>query len=367
MTEEQLMLRDTAERYLRDNYDFNQRRARFHAGEFMSATHWNDMAEMGWLAMPLAEAHGGLGFGMQECAVIAEQFGRFLVVEPVLDSAVIAGSLLTHPGVRVDSAVAEGLATGKRIAVLADAEPDAAPSFTNTRSTLEQTVSGFRLKGTKVFAAGGGTATHFVITARLGDDFACVLVPRDTPGLVVDAYRTYDGRSAVNLAMDLELPPGALVAQGDLAVAAFARTRSRAMLMASAETLGAMSAALDATVDYTRQRVQFGQPLSSFQALQHRMSDMLIQTELTRSIVEAACRAHDQESEDAARLAAAAKVKATGAGRRITQEAIQLHGGIATTDEYMVGHYFKRVAALESWLVSREEALDNFIEVVDAA
>jgi len=120
-------------------------------------------------------------------------------------------------------------------------------------------------------------------------------------------------------------------------------------------------------VDYTKQRIQFGQPLASFQALQHRMSDMVIQVELCRSLVEAACRAHDEGAADEMELILATKVKTANAGRHITQEAIQLHGGIATTDEYVVGHYFKRVAALDSWIVSRDEALDKFIAVVDAA
>ena len=114
-------------------------------------------------------------------------------------------------------------------------------------------------------------------------------------------------------------------------------------------------------MDYTKQRVQFGQPLASFQALQHRMSNMLIQTELTRSLIYAACDAADSGRDDAARFARAAKVKATTVGRKVSQEAIQLHGGIATTDEYIVGHFFKRITALESWVCSKGEALNEFM------
>lgn len=367
MTEEQQLLRDSAERYLRDNYDFNRRRDQFHAGDYMSQEHWAAMAEMGWMAMPFSEELGGLGFGMQECAAIAEQFGRFLVVEPLVDSSVIAGTLLTYPGVRLNSTVIEQMATGEAITIVANAEEDAAPSFANTRTTLTRSNGHLHLTGGKVFAAGGGSATHFVITARLEDQFAYVLVPRDAPGLKVTHYQTYDGRSGANLEMDLDISEDCLIATGDLAIEAFAHARARVMLMASAEALGAMSAALDTTVDYTQQRIQFGQPLASFQALQHRMADMLIQLELTRSLVQAACRAHDEGSEDAMRLTLAAKVKAAKAARHITQEAIQLHGGIATTDEYIVGHYFKRVTSLESWIVSRDEALEKFIAVVDAA
>ncbi|MEM1189431.1 MAG: acyl-CoA dehydrogenase [Pseudomonadota bacterium] len=366
MTEEQQMLRDTAERYLRDNYDFNQRRESFRSGQPMSSVHWNAMAEMGWAAMPLAEDFGGLAFGMQECAVLAEQFGRFLVVEPLIDSSVIAGRLIQDAG-REQQPLLEQLATGEAIVVVAHAEPDAAPSLMNTQAALRRTDAGLRLTGRKVFASGGGAATHFLTTARLDDQFACVLLDREVAGLQLATYQTHDGRSAANLEFDVALPASALIAAGPSAIEAFDDARCRAMLMASAEAIGAMEASLNATVDYTKQRVQFGQTLSSFQVLQHRMSDMLIQLELTRSLVYAACRAYDEGAADARQLTLAAKVKASNAARRITQEAIQLHGGIATTDEYIVGHFFKRVTALESWIVSRDEALEEFITVVDAA
>lgn len=367
MTEEQQMLRDSAERYLRDNYDFNKRRDLIASGEYMSQEHWNAFAEMGWMAMAIREEHGGLGFGMQEAAMIAEQFGRHLVIEPLTDSAIISASLLTFPGVNTPTNLIEQIATGEAIVIVANAERDAAPSFVNTQTTLEATDNGYRVKGEKVFAAGGGSATHFVVTARLGEDFAYVLIERDNPGLTLTSYQTYDGRSGANLVMDLEVATDALIAQGIPAFEAFAHARERVILMASAEALGAMEAALEMTVDYTKQRIQFGQPLASFQALQHRMSDMLIQLELSRSLVQAACKAHDEGSDDAMLLELATKVKVAQAARKITQEAIQLHGGIATTDEYIVGHYFKRVTALETWIVSRDEALDKFINVADAA
>lgn len=367
MTEEQQMLRDAAQRYLRDNYDFNKRRELVNAGQYMSQAQWTAMAEMGWMAMPFHEDQGGLGFGMQECAAVAEQFGRHLVIEPVMDSVVIAGSLLTFDGVNTPTDIIEQMASGEALVVVANAEPDSAPSFINTHSRLQAVAGGYRLVGEKVFAAGGGSATHFIVTARLGDKFAYVLVDRHAEGLVVNHYQTYDGRSGANLILDVLIPEEHLIASGETAILAFARARARVILMASAETLGAMEAALEATVDYTKQRVQFGQPLASFQALQHRMADMLIQVELCRSLVEAACRAHDEGSDDEAQLILATKVKTATAGRAITQEAIQLHGGIATTDEYIVGHFFKRVAALDSWIVSRDEALDKFIGVVDAA
>jgi hypothetical protein len=367
MTEEQQMLRDSAERYLRDNYDFQLRRQRAESGAYMDDTHWAAFAEMGWLALPFSEELGGFGFGITEVAVLAEQFGRYLVAEPLIDSAVIAGSLLTGKGITPDTQLIEQMTTGEAIVALAHQEPGAAAAIANVQTTATVDGESIRLTGHKVFITSGGVATHFVVTAKLDETFAYLLVPADAEGLHLTRYPSYDGASGANASFDCTLPKSALIAQGATALAAFAATREKAMLCSSAEVLGAMEAALEATVDYTKQRVQFGQPLSNFQALQHRMADMLIEVEMTRSLVEAACRAFDENQSDTLQLILAAKVKASTAARRITQEAIQLHGGIATTDEYIVGHYFKRVAVLESWLVTRDDALADFIATVDAA
>ncbi|EED36787.1 acyl-CoA dehydrogenase [Luminiphilus syltensis NOR5-1B] len=367
MNEEQQMLLDSAQRYLRDTYDFNSRRDMANSEQYISTTHWQAFAEMGWLAMPFGEQHGGLGFGMEEVALLSEEFGKHLVLEPMLESTVVAGSVLTYPGVAVESSHIDALVSGEKIYALAHQEPDTTADIDNLSAHAQHVANGLKITGNKAYISAGAVTDYFIVTAKLEGQLALFLVPKDAEGLTVTRYKTYDGRSAANLAFDMELPFSSLMARGDLARSAFMTMRDRAILGASAEALGAMQAALDTTVDYTRQRVQFGKPLSSFQALQHRMANMLIQIELCRSLVGAACRALDAGSEDARRLTLAAKVKVTSTARKVTQEAIQLHGGIATTDEYVVGHYFKRVTALESWVCSREDALVDFIRLTDAA
>ena len=197
--------------------------------------------------------------------------------------------------------------------------------------------------------------------AQSEDGLAWVLVPTAADGVECERFPTHDGRGGMSCRFDLVLEADYILLQGQPAADALEAYRALAMTLSSAETLGATQAALDTTVDYTKQRVQFGQPLASFQALQHRMSNMLIQTELTRSLIYAACNAADSGRDDAARFARAAKVKAATVGRKVSQEAIQLHGGIATTDEYIVGHFFKRITALESWVCSKGEALKEFM------
>jgi alkylation response protein AidB-like acyl-CoA dehydrogenase len=322
---------------------------------------------MGWLAMPLPEAAGGFGFGMQEAAIIAETFGRHLVLEPLVESAVLCGGFLAHEAVADCAALLEQVGTGEAILAFANEEPGRVTAPGRLQTTAEASADGYRLRGSKRYVIAGAVATHYLVTGRLDGEPACFVVSADAEGLARETYPTHDGRCGANLELDLTVGADALLAQGAAAADALLELRDRALLATSAEALGLMQAALDSTVDYTRQREQFGQALSSFQALQHRMADMLIAVELARSLVQAACTAFDSGSADARRLALAAKIKTVAAARRVTQEAIQLHGGIATTEEYIVGHFFKRATALESWPCSRDEALADFVQLVDAA
>ena len=360
MTEDQTLLKDAAERYLRDSYDFNQRRERIAGGVYSDPIHWQAFAEMGWLALPIAEEFGGLGLGTREMAILAELCGQFLVTEPLIDALAATHAII---GVsQQQESLLPQVAEGELIPVAAIDEAETASRLTPT-TTLTQTDAGWHLLGAKHWISAGASATHLVVLAQSTDTegLAWVLVPTTADGVECDSFPTHDGRGGMNCRFDVVLEADHILLLGQPASDALEAYRALAMTLSSAETLGATQAALDTTVDYTKQRVQFGQPLASFQALQHRMSNMLIQTELTRSLIYAACNASDSGHEDAARFARAAKVKATTVGRKVSQEAIQLHGGIATTDEYIVGHFFKRITALESWVCSKGEALREFM------
>ena len=358
MTEDQTLLQDAAERYLRDSYDFNQRRERIAGGVYSDPGQWQAFAEMGWLALPVPEEFGGLGMGTREMAILAELCGQFLVTEPLID-ALAATHAIIGVSQQQDS-VLPRVAEGELIPVAAIDEAGAA-SRLSPSTTLTQTDAGWHLSGAKHWISAGASATHLAVLAQGAEGLAWVLVPTAADGVECDTFPTHDGRGGMNCRLDLVLEADHILLQGQPASDALEAYRALAMTLSSAETLGATQAALDTTVDYTKQRVQFGQPLASFQALQHRMSNMLIQTELTRSLIYAACNASDSGHDNAARFARAAKVKATTVGRKVSQEAIQLHGGIATTDEYIVGHFFKRITALESWVCSKGEALKEFM------
>jgi len=360
MTEEQTMLWDTADRYLRDNADFNQRRDQIAKGIYNLPQKWQAFAEMGWLAMPFPESMDGLNFGLREIAILAELCGQYLVTEPLIDTLTVASSVLMRS--EQAAALVPDIITGDLIAIAAIDEPTA-ESRLSPSSTLSQTESGWHLQGKKYWISAGASATHFVVLADSCNGLAWVLVEKNAAGLSCETFPTHDGKGGANCHFDLPINDDQILLMGDAAAEALSAFRECAMVLSSAETLGAAQAALDTTVDYTKQREQFGQPLASFQALQHRMANMLIQTELTRSLVYAACDAADRDSSDRGRFARAAKVKSAAVGRKVTQEAIQLHGGIATTDEYIVGHFFKRVTALETWVCSKGEALQEFMAI----
>lgn len=358
MTEDQSLLKDAAERYLRDSYDFNWRRERIADGVYSDPGQWQAFAEMGWLALPIPEEFGGLGLGTREMAILAELCGRFLVTEPLIDALTSTAAILTVGEQR--ETLLPQVAEGTLVPIAAIDEAHGG-SRLNPTTTLTQTDGGWQLRGSKHWISAGASATHLIVLAQSAEGLAWVLLPVEAEGVECERFATHDGRGGASCHFDLAIETSQVIAIGDKAAAALENYRELAMMLSSAETLGASQAALDTTVDYTKQRVQFGQPLASFQALQHRMSNMLIQTELTRSLIYAACHAADNGHTDHARLARAAKVKAATVGRTVSQEAIQLHGGIATTDEYIVGHFFKRITALESWVCSRGEALQEFM------
>ena len=174
------------------------------------------------------EDHGGLGFGMQEVALLAEEFGKHLVLEPLLESTVVAGTFLTYPDVAVESSHIDALVAGEKLYVLAHQEPDTTADIDNLSAHARYVGDGLKITGNKAYVSAGAVADYFIVTAKLEGQLACFLVPKETEGLTVTRYKTYDGRSGANLAFDTELPHSSLLARGDLARSAFMTMRDRA-------------------------------------------------------------------------------------------------------------------------------------------
>jgi len=371
-SEEQNMLRDSAERYLRDNYSFDSRQAAVKQARGYDADQWQTFAELGWLAMTFKEESDGFGGGALETMILCEQFGKYLVLEPYLESVVLVGGLVeagAQPAIKEQ--YLSGLIAGEMQGAFAYLEEGSVADPTHVQTVAEPSADGFVLNGKKTVVLNGPEADCFVVSARTGaaekgssSGISLFFVSKDAPGLTLKNYKTYDGRSASELQLEnVAVTAQALVGELNNGFAIATPVFSRAMVAVCAEAVGAMDALLTATVDYTKQRKQFGQSISGFQVLRHRMVDMFMEIELTRSLLMATAWKLDNNAVDAEQCVAALKAKVGKAGRYVSHNAVQLHGGIGTTDEFSVGHYFKRLAVIGAMFGSRDSHLSRYAQL----
>lgn len=370
-SEEQTMLRDSAEKYLRDNYSFEERQATVKSERGFSDQQWQTFAELGWLAMTFSEQSGGFGGGALETMLLCEQFGKYLVVEPYLESVVLTGGLIEAgalPAVR-DNYLPKLIAGELQGAVAYLEEANVADAL-HVEATAEPVGDAFLLNGRKSVVANGPEADILLVIARTGgttvnsqQGMSLFLLEADTPGLSRKDYKTYDGRCACELQLDnVKVSGDAVIGRLGKAYKMVMPVFCRALIAVCAEAVGAMDALLAATVEYTQQRKQFGQPISQFQVLRHRMVDMYMEIELTRSLLLATAWKFDNGSPDAQQCLTALKARVGKAGKFVAHNAIQLHGGIGMTDELNVGHYFKRLTAIGVMFGSRDSYLSRYFQ-----
>ena len=346
--ESQDMLADLVGGYLTDNYDFEVRRAAL-AGTGWPADLWRAFAqELVIVGLPFPEEQGGLGLGALDSMVVMEALGRSLAAEPFLSSVVGFGAMVNQfdPPSREALAplIGEVIAGNARIA-LAMTDADGAPGCDDR--TLVREGEGWRLAGDAPIVPAATAATHVVISAADPDgNMALAVTPRDAPGLGWTDLPLIDGTMAGALKADATLPDAALIHPdaGEIVDA----VRDAMLAALGAEISGIIAALIDITVDFARQRTQFGKAISSFQVIQHRMADMYVEGELARSMALLAALKLDGDPVERAAAAAACKARTASAGRMVAQNAIQIHGGIGTTDELVVGHYFKRLLTIEA-------------------
>lgn len=319
---------------------------------------WGAIGESGWLGLHLPEAAGGLGLGYRELAAVMEELGRGLVMEPVAQSAVLAGGALAASGAHER---VEALATGALVPALAFQEGDGDYEGFGGAARAQ----GGRLEGVKRFVAPGSGADGYVVTAIEAEGPGLWWVAGDAAGIVAETEAAVDGGRIGNLRFDGA--PAERLASGDAATRAVAEAVEAARLATAAELVGVMAQALDLTLDYVKERKQFGRPIGGFQALQHRLVDLWTQMELAKAAVVNAATALDRGLPEAERLQAvsAAKARAGDAGNLITRQSIQLWGGMGYTDEADIGLYLKRTLVLSArlgnaaWHRRRFAALDG--------
>jgi len=316
---------------------------------------WKEMAELGWVGIPFPESLGGAGMGLAELAVVLEALGRKLAPEPFLSCVLLAGQALLIGGNEAQkSRWLPPLVAGERLLALGFQERRSRCDLRRVATRAERAGEGWRLRGEKIQVEGGASADAFVISARSAGaendraGIALFLVPRGAAGLEVVRQHRVDSRNAALLKLD-----GVAVSAGDVVGAVDAggdlleTVVDRATVGLCAEMLGSMSEAFERTLSYLKQRIQFGVPIGSFQALKHRAAQCFIEIELVRSTVMAAARAVDAGDADAGRLVSLAKARCSDAGVLIGNEAVQMHGGIGMTDEHEIGFYLKRARVAE--------------------
>lgn len=352
LTETQTLLKDSVRRVLAETYGARERRSAHAAG----GVHWKAFSDLGWLAAPFPEEFGGAGGDCIDVVLIMEEFGRALVVEPYLSAVVLSGGLLARAGSAAQRiAHLPRLIAGEHLLALAYAEPNSRYELAHVETTARPADDGgWRLNGKKALVLHGGRADTFIVSARTDGDTAdthgvsLFLVPREARGVEVTDYPTVDGARACDLRLDqVRVAEDAVVGPAGRGHPLLADVIDMGCLGACAEAVGIMDATLTATLDYVRTRVQFGRPIGTFQVVQHRLADMFVELEQTRSLLYlAAIRVRDAHP-DAPAAVSALKVQTGRAGRFIGQQGVQLHGGIGMTDDLSIGWAFKRLLAIE--------------------
>ena len=354
LTEEQELLRGSLQRLLRDRYDFDARRKIVATDEGWSRKHWSAFAELGLCAAPFQESSGGLGGGPLATMIIMREFGRNLVVEPFLETVVLAGGLIEDVGSQAQhDAFLPQIMAGESIWALAWAEGRSRYDFNNVATTARRQGEVYVLNGTKATVIGAPWADKLIVSARTSGEprdhsgVSLFVVDRQSANLHLQSFKTIDGRRAAEITlMNVQVPASQLLGTEGEGVAALEACRDRAIAALCAEAVGAMSELNSVTLEYAKTRKQFGVALGTFQVLQHRMVDMFIALEEAISLTQHLNLSLATGEPHGSKLASGAKSKVGYAARFIAEQAIQLHGGMGMSDELNVGHYFKRIASI---------------------
>src|SRR3954470_7494051 len=356
LTEEQELLRSSVQRLLRDRYDFEARRKIVATDEGWSRAHWKAFVELGLCAAPFKESAGGLGGGPLTTMIIMKEFGRHLVVEPFFETVVLAGGLIEDIGSRVQrDQFLPDIIAGESIWALAWAEGRSRYDFNNIATTARRQGKNYVLSGTKAAVIGAPWADKLIVSARTSggprdrSGVSLFVIDRHSPNLHLQGFRTIDGRRAAEMTlMNVQVPASQLLGTENEGVAALEACRDCAIAALCAEAVGAMTELNSSTLEYSRTRKQFGVALGTFQVLQHRMVDMFIALEEAISFTHHLNLTLAAKEPNGSKLASGAKSKVGNAAKFIAEQAVQLHGGMGMSDELNVGHYFKRIASINT-------------------
>ena len=366
-TEDRAMLKDMLRRVLSESFDHEKRRALLASGAPFDAALWAQLAELGILGALFTEDQGGFGGAGFDIALVFEELGRAGVIEPLLSSAILGGGLVARLGNADQQALVAEVIAGETRLAFAHAEPGTRYDLADVSMTLgaDRTLS-----GTKTHVLGGAEAQILVVSVRESgatgdtDGLSLVLVPTDAPGVTVTRHVTVDGFSAATVTFDnVAVDDSARLGTAGTAYDAIEVAVARATLAVSAEALGAMESAKEMTITYLKERQQFGRAIGKFQALQHRMADVLIEVEQARSAVVNLAGHLDAPRALRERHVSATKNLIGRVGALVAEEAVQLHGGIGMTDEYALSHFVRRIVMIDHLFGDVDHHLERFIQL----
>nr|WP_314437266.1 acyl-CoA dehydrogenase family protein [uncultured Brevundimonas sp.] len=347
-TQEQTLVGESVDRLLTEHYGFEERRQAMSGPDGFSREIWGHLADLGVLGLPFDEADGGFSGSGVDLFPVMSALGKALALEPYLATVVLAGGVLKHASSSQKAERLPRLMQGDLVMSLAHHEPDGLRhTIERLNTTARKDAEGWVLNGRKTAVLAGASAEEWIVSARTDAGVTLFLVPRDAPGAEVRRMRGYDGQPMADLILtDVRLPDNARLGSENGGGVILTRVFEDANAALCAEAVGIMDDVFEATVAYLKTRKQFGVPIGSFQALQHRAVDMMMEIELARSMALMAALALDMEPDARASNIAAAKARVAHAGRVVGEEAVQLHGAIGLTDELKVGHGFKRLIAI---------------------
>jgi pimeloyl-CoA dehydrogenase small subunit len=356
LSEEQRLLRDSVERLLADHYGFDKRRAHLAEPDGWSRTLWSQYAELGLLGVPFAESYGGFGGGSIDVMLVMEAFGRVLALEPYLATVVLGGTALRLAGTDTQkSALLPQIVEGRMILAFAHGERQARYDLTDVLTTARPRGGGWVLDGAKSIVLHGDSARQLVVSARTAgerddpDGITLFLVDAAANGLARRSYPMRDGTRAAEISFSgVEIADRDVLGEVGAAMPVIEQVVEAGIAATTAEAVGAMEAMQALTLEYLKTRQQFGRPIGENQALQHRAAEMLMALEQGRSMAMlAAMMVEEPNAAERAHNIAMAKIGVGQASKFVSQNAIQLHGGIGMTEEYAVGHYFRRCMVIE--------------------
>jgi len=369
-TEEGRQLADSIARFVERDYDFDARRKIVASGEGFSRDAWKTMADLGLAGLLLPVATGGFGGGAVDAMPVMEAIGEALIVEPYLPTVGLGAQFIARAGTAAQKErILPAVISGDVTLAFAQLETDARYDLAHVATLATQRDGGYVLDGEKRVVVHGEYADILVVSARTGGEagdesgIALFLVERRAPGVAIHGYRTLDGLRAADIAFDgVRVAGDAIVGDARNGLPLIEAVVDYATALVCAEAVGAIRYANDATLEYLKTRKQFGVPIGSFQALQHRMVDLYIEYEQVKSMASLACASVDSEADPAARkrVVSAAKVRIADACRRVSQDSVQLHGGMGMSDEVKVSHTFRRLTVIAQQFGDAEHHLERF-------